>query len=58
MHSHPKLHEDVLSPEQIESAILAITPREGEDILRTEDIIDRIDQEGDEVSGAKLDVRD
>jgi kynureninase len=57
VHSHPKLHEDVLSPEQIENAIIAIGPREGEDVLRTEDIIDRIDQEGDEVSLTKLCVR-
>lgn len=50
IHSHPKIHEDVLSPEQIDNAIVALSPREGEDCLRTEDIIDVIGKHGDEVS--------
>lgn len=50
IHSHPKIHEDILSPEQIGNAIVALSPREGEDCLRTEDILKVIEEHGDEVS--------
>ncbi len=36
-------------PEQIDNAIIAIGPREGEDTLRTEDILAAIEKEGDQV---------
>lgn len=52
IHSHPKIHEEVLSQEQIDNAVIALEPREGEDILRTEDIVASIQKYGDEVSRA------
>lgn len=50
VHSHPKLHEDVLSVEQIEDAIVPLSPRPGEETLRTEDILSTLDKYGDSVS--------
>nr|ODO02537.1 kynureninase [Cryptococcus depauperatus CBS 7855] len=44
VHSHPPLHDKVLSPEQIENAIIVLSPREGEEILRTEDILAVIEE--------------
>ncbi|WVW82086.1 kynureninase [Kwoniella bestiolae CBS 10118] len=50
VHSHPKLHEAVLSPQQIEDAIIGLEPREGEDTLRTEDILKVIEENKDTIS--------
>jgi hypothetical protein len=50
IHSHPKLHEEALSQEQIDNAVVAFEPREGEETLRTEDILSTIEKYGDEVS--------
>ena len=50
IHSHPALHSAVLSPVQIEEAIVPLSPRPGEDHLRTQDILDRLDELGDEVA--------
>ncbi len=54
IHSHPKIHDDVLSPQQIEDAIVVLSPRENEDTLRTEDIVATINQHGAEVRTAYL----
>jgi kynureninase len=51
IHSHPRVHSDILSPEQIENAVIALEPREGEDTFRTEDILQVIEDNKDEVSG-------
>jgi hypothetical protein len=40
----------VLSAEQIESSIIALEPREGEDAFRTEDILKVLEENKDEVS--------
>ena len=40
----------MLSPEQIENAIIAVEPREGEDTFRMEDILKVIEDNKDEVS--------
>ncbi|KAJ9102951.1 hypothetical protein QFC19_004507 [Naganishia cerealis] len=50
IHSHPKLHEDILSPEQIDNAVVALTPRDGEETLHTEDILASIQKYGDEIA--------
>ncbi|TXT11238.1 hypothetical protein VHUM_01989 [Vanrija humicola] len=50
IYSHPNLHSDVLSPEQIKDAIIPLSPREGEETLRTEDILDVLDKNGDEIA--------
>jgi len=50
VHSHPRLHDKVLSQDQIDNAIIALSPREGEDTLRTEDIIQVLEDNKDEVS--------
>lgn len=50
VHSHPPLHNDILSPSQIASAIVPLTPREGEDHLRTSDVLDKLTELGDEVA--------
>ncbi|WWC66593.1 kynureninase [Kwoniella pini CBS 10737] len=50
VHSHPKLHEAVLSPQQIDEAIIGLEPREGEDTLRTEDILKVIEENQDEIA--------
>lgn len=50
VHSHPKLHEDILSKDQIENAIIPLAPRAGEDCLRTEDILRVIEENGDTIS--------
>lgn len=52
IHSHPKLHEDVLSPEQIEDAVVPLTPRAGEETLQTEDILATLEKHRDEVGSA------
>lgn len=52
IHSHPKLHEGTLSSEQIDNAVVALEPRQGEEVLRTEDILATIEKYGDEVSTA------
>lgn len=49
VHSHPRLHDKVLSQNQIDNAIIALEPREGEDTLRTEDILRVLDDHKDEV---------
>jgi len=38
-----------LSKDQIDNAIIALEPREGEDTLRTEDILKVLDENKDEV---------
>ncbi|BEI91963.1 uncharacterized protein CcaverHIS019_0407830 [Cutaneotrichosporon cavernicola] len=48
--SHPGLHRNVLSDEQIENAILAVEPREGEELLRTVDILKVIEDNKDEIA--------
>lgn len=50
VHSHPRLHTDVLSPEQIENAVIGLEPRKGEDIFHTEDILKVLEENKDEVS--------
>lgn len=50
VHSHPRLHDQVLSQDQIDNAIIALSPREGEDTLRTEDILQVLEENKDEVS--------
>lgn len=49
-HSHPNLHSDILSKEQIDNAIIALEPRQGEDTFRTEDILKVIEENGDEIA--------
>jgi kynureninase len=44
------LHDKVLSQDQIDNAIIALSPREGEDTLRTEDIIQVLEDNKNEVS--------
>lgn len=39
----------MLSQDQIDNAVIALSPRQGEDILRTEDILKVLDQYKDEV---------
>lgn len=51
VHSHPKLHENTLSPEQIENAIIPLSPREGEETLRTEDILRVLEENSSTVCG-------
>ena len=41
-----------MSQEQIDNAVVAIEPREGEETLRTGDVLSTIDKYGDEVSHA------
>lgn len=43
----------MLSQDQIDHAVVALAPREGEDILRTEDIVASIRKYGEEVSFAR-----
>ncbi|OCF73607.1 kynureninase [Kwoniella mangroviensis CBS 8886] len=50
VHSHPKLHEAILSQQQIDEAIIGLEPREGEDTLRTEDILRVIEENKDTIS--------
>ncbi|KIS01450.1 kynureninase [Cryptococcus deuterogattii 2001/935-1] len=50
VHSHPRLHDEVLSTEQIDNAIIALVPRKGEDILRTEDILKVVDDNKDSIA--------
>ncbi|WVR05729.1 kynureninase [Kwoniella sp. DSM 27419] len=50
VHSHPRLHDAVLSPEQMDNAIIGLSPREGEDTLRTEDIIKVIEENKDSIA--------
>lgn len=50
VHSHPRLWDAVLSKEQIDNAIIPLEPREGEETLRTEDILKTLDEHKDEVS--------
>ncbi|KAJ9108770.1 hypothetical protein QFC21_000090 [Naganishia friedmannii] len=50
IHSHPRLHEAILSPEQIDNAVIALEPRQGEETLRTEDILSSIEQYGEEAT--------
>ncbi|ORX35949.1 kynureninase [Kockovaella imperatae] len=50
IHSHPRIHSAVLSQEQIDNSIIALAPRKGEDILRTEDVIETIQKHGDEIA--------
>jgi hypothetical protein len=50
IHSHPALHSAILSPEQIENAIVPLSPRAGEDHLRTEDVVSKLAEIGDEVA--------
>jgi hypothetical protein len=50
IHSHPALHSAILSPEQIENAIVPLSPRPGEDHLRTEDVVNKLAEIGDEVA--------
>ncbi|KAJ9125145.1 hypothetical protein QFC22_000099 [Naganishia vaughanmartiniae] len=45
-----------LSPQQIDNAVVALEPREGEDTLRTEDILARIEEYGDEGAYFGLDL--
>lgn len=52
MHSHPKLHDAVLSQQQIDEAIIPLSPREGEDTLRTEDILKVLEENRESVSEA------
>jgi hypothetical protein len=47
----------VLSEEQINDAVIALEPREGEDTLRTEDILKVLDQNKDEVSTEVIVIR-
>lgn len=53
-HSHPRLHDVVLSPDQINEAIIPLKPRDGEETLRTEDILKVIEDNKDEVGSASL----
>lgn len=46
----------MLSPEQIDSAVIALEPRKGEDAFRTEDILKVLDDNKDEVSEALRDA--
>ena len=48
-HSHPNLHAATLSKDQIANAVIALEPREGEETLRTEDILAVLDENKDEV---------
>ncbi|KAI9635268.1 pyridoxal phosphate-dependent transferase [Dioszegia hungarica] len=50
VHSHPRLHDAVLSPEQIEEAIIPLKPREGEETLCTEDILKVIEENKDTIA--------
>lgn len=50
IHSHPKLHDAVLSRSQIEDGVIALSPREGEDTLRTEDIVKVIEDNADTIA--------
>jgi hypothetical protein len=50
VHSHPKLHDAVLSPQQIDEAIIPLSPRQGEDTLRTEDILKVLQENRETVS--------
>ncbi|KAK4688435.1 kynureninase, partial [Tremellales sp. Uapishka_1] len=50
IHSHPALHAATLSPAQIENAIIPLTPRDGEDTLRTEDILRVLEENRDEIA--------
>ena len=50
IHSHPPLHAATLTPSQIEDAIVPLTPREGEDHLRTSDVLAKLDELGDTVA--------
>ncbi|WVQ85341.1 kynureninase [Cryptococcus sp. DSM 104549] len=50
VHSHPRLHDKVLSPQQIDEAIIALTPREGEETLRTEDILKVLEENKDTIA--------
>lgn len=40
----------MLSPEQVDNAVIALEPREGEDTLRTEDILNTLEQHRDEIA--------
>jgi kynureninase len=50
IHSHPPLHNDILTSEQIDNAIVPLSLREGEDHLRTSDILQTLTELGDEVA--------
>ena len=49
VHSHPKLHDKVLSPDQIAEAIIPLSPCAGEETLRTEDILAVLEEHRDTV---------
>ncbi|WVQ71039.1 kynureninase [Cryptococcus sp. DSM 104548] len=50
IHSHPKLHDKVLSQEQIDEAVIGLEPRKGEDVLRTEDILRVLEENKDTIA--------
>ncbi|ORY23197.1 kynureninase [Naematelia encephala] len=50
VHSHPQLHDAILSQEQIDNAIIPLSPRPGEDTLRTEDIIAVLEENQDTIA--------
>ncbi|WVQ97101.1 kynureninase [Kwoniella sp. CBS 9459] len=50
VHSHPKLHDAVLSPQQIDDAIIPLSPRDGEDTIRTEDILQVLEENKDTIA--------
>ncbi|WWD17989.1 kynureninase [Kwoniella shandongensis] len=50
IHSHPKLHDKVLSQEQIDNAVIGLSPREGEETLRTEDILKVLEDNKDTIA--------
>ncbi|KAK8865826.1 kynureninase [Kwoniella newhampshirensis] len=50
IHSHPQLHDKILSPEQIKEAVIGLEPREGEETLRTEDILKVLDDNKDTIA--------
>lgn len=52
MHSHPRLHDQVLSKEHMDNAIIPLSPRKGEVTLRTEDILKVLDENKDQVSSS------
>lgn len=50
VNSHAAVHSEVLSPEQIKNSVIALKPRKGEGLLRTEDILDTIEKNGSEIA--------
>ncbi|RXK42510.1 kynureninase [Tremella mesenterica] len=50
VHSHPRLHDAILSEEQIQSSIIPLSPRPGEVTLRTSDILSTIEKHKDEIA--------